>query len=64
MNILEEIQKECDRARELKAVYDKIPSGKFGSIMIDVAIERSEKAIAQNDVVGIIIALKQLKSLE
>lgn len=64
MNLIEGIQKECERARELKEVYDSIPTGKFGSTIISLAIKSGEEAIASGDTMRMITSLKQLQELE
>ncbi len=64
MNIIIEIQKECKRARKLKVVYNKIPTGSFGSMIIEIAIKKGEAAIECNDVMAMVVALKQLQALE
>jgi len=64
MNLIEGIQKECNRARELKSEYDKIQFGRFGSEVISAAIKKGEDAIACGDCVEMVTALKHLQSLE
>lgn len=55
---------EMNRAREVKAMYDEIPQGKFGSIMIQQSIERAERSIKDNDVVAMLQAYNDLKEIE
>ncbi len=64
-NLVEGIQKECHRCRELLVEYGKIgPAGVFGALVINQAIENGEKAIASGDVVQCIAAYKDLQSCE
>jgi len=51
MNLIEGLLKELNRNRELKIEYDLIPTGFFGSSMIQVDIINGEKAIASGDVI-------------
>jgi len=64
MNLIEGIQKELNRARELKQVYDNIPTGFFGSAVIQQAINKAEKCISMGDTIGMMQAYEELKQLE
>lgn len=64
MNIIEGIQEECNRCRELKKEYDLIPTGGFGAFSIQQAIDEGEKSIASGDVVEMLAAYKELKGCE
>jgi len=61
MNLIEGLQKEMNRCRELLKEYDAIPQGKFGAIMIRDEIEKAEKAIATGDTVAMMQSLEELK---
>ena len=61
MNLIEGLQKEMNRCRELLKEYDAIPQGKFGAIMIRAEIEKAEKAIATGDTVAMMQSLEELK---
>lgn len=63
-NLMEGLFKEMNRAREVKALYDEIPQGKFGSMMIQQAIDKAEKSIKENDVVEMLRAYTELKEIE
>lgn len=63
-NLMDGLLKELNRCRELKLMYDEIPTGKFGSIMIQRAIDGGEKAIAENDVVKMLASYKELKECQ
>ena len=43
-NLMDGLFTEMNRAREIKKMYDEIPQGKFGSIMIQQSIDRAEKS--------------------
>ena len=63
-NLMDGLLKEMNRAREIKKMYDEIPQGKFGSIMIQQTIDRAEKSIKDNDVVQMIVVFKELQEIE
>ena len=64
-NIIEGIQDECNRCRELLRDYANIgPSGEFASSMIHAAIKEGEAAIASGDAVRCVAAFKRLQGCE
>ena len=63
-NLMEGLLSELNRVREVKAMYDAIPQGKFGSMMIQQDIDRAEKAIKDNDVIEMVKAYKKLQGVE
>lgn len=48
MNLIEGIQEEVNRCKELLEAYKQIPTGIFGAAMIKQEILNAEKAIAKN----------------
>lgn len=65
MNLIEGIQKECERVREILPYYEEIgPSGIFGLAMLRAAIKEGEAAIASGDVVRMLAAFKSLEDCE
>ena len=63
MNIIEGLQKEINRCKELLQVYEEIgPAGKFAHIMIKAEIEKAEQAIVNVDTIGMIKSLKELEN--
>lgn len=64
VNLMEGLINEMNRAREVKAMYDEIPQGKFGSIMIQQSIKAAEKSISDNDVIAMLKAYNDLKEIE
>jgi hypothetical protein len=63
-NLMDGLFTEMNRAREIKKMYDEIPQGKFGSIMIQQSIDRAEKSIKDNDVIEMLSAYKELQGIE
>lgn len=65
MNLIEGIQAECDRVRELLPRYEEIgPVGVFGLTMLRADIIEGEAAIASGDVVRMLKAFKALQGCE
>jgi len=64
MNLIEGIQEEMNRVRELRKQYVAIgTSGAFGLIVIDAEIKQGEKAIASNDVVEMLKSYTNLQKV-
>ena len=63
-NLMDGLFEQMNRAREIKKMYDEIPQGKFGSIMIQQSIDRAEKSIKDNDVIAMLTAFKDLQEIE
>ena len=61
MNLIEGLQEEMNRCRELVKEYDAIPQGVFGATMIRQEIKIAENAIALEDTIAMIKALKDLQ---
>ena len=59
-----EFPKELERVRKLLAIYESIPEGRFGAMMIRQSIARAEAAQASGDVVAIVAAFQELKEWE
>ncbi len=65
MNLIEGIQKELNRNRELLKMYQGIgPAGTFGVQVIKAAIEEAEQAIANGDTVKMVTCYKKLQETE
>ena len=63
-NLIEGIQQECNRCRELLKEYEAIGTpGIFGATMIKLAIAKAEKSIADGDVVAELVAFKELQEI-
>ncbi len=64
MNLIEGIQEEMNRVRELRTQYAVIgPSGIFGCSMIDAEIKLAEKAVAESDIVEMLKSCKRLQGI-
>jgi len=64
MNLIEALQSELNRCRELIKLYESIPTGMFASIMIKKEIELAEKAIACGDMVEMYKCHENLRKCE
>lgn len=64
MNLMDGTQIELERVKELLKLYQSIPSGVFGAMMIQQAIDYAEECIREGDTVGMVKAYQDLKSLE
>jgi hypothetical protein len=63
-NIIEGIQQEVVRCRELLKQYEAIPQGAFGAIMIKQTIAEAESAVAHGDTVEMIRKYQELKEIK
>lgn len=61
MNLIEGLQEELKRNRELLQLYREIPTGQFGAAMIEKAINDAERALAEGDTVKMMQCYKELK---
>lgn len=61
MNIIEGLQEEMTRNREILKFYEEIPQGAFGAMMIKKDIADAEKAIAEGDTLAMIRVYESLK---
>lgn len=64
MNLLQGLHEQMDRARELRAAYDEIEGGWFGSAAITGAIRAAERSIEDDDAVAMLTAYHALEALE
>lgn len=64
MNIIEGIQEQSNRVRELIKLYKAIPTGFVAVELMSLAIREGERAIASGDVVRMIGAYKTLEGFE
>lgn len=64
-NLIEALQDELRRNRELVKIYKSIgPAGSFGATMIQSDMDEAEKAMAAGDVAFMIAWLKRLRENE
>jgi hypothetical protein len=62
-NLIEAIQSECNRLREVVLPeYDKIPTGVFAATLMRESIKKAEAAVASGEVVEMVKALDDVKS--
>ncbi len=62
MNLIEGLQAQMNRCRELIKQYESIgPAGAFGKMMIQADIKRGESAIASGDIGEMVKACKSLE---
>ncbi len=64
MNLIEGLNQELIRARELLKIYEGIPTGGFGAAVIRQTIEHAENSMVEGDTVEMIKAYKALEALE
>ena len=50
---------EIERCSKLKSMYDQIPTGAFGSLMIQQDIDRAKAAVASGDIEEMVRSLKR-----
>jgi len=61
MNLVEGLQKELERNRELLQVYKTIKTGAFGAMSIEYEIKEAEKAMTEGDTVKMLACYKRLQ---
>ncbi len=61
MNLIEGLQQEITRNKEILVIYEEIPQGVFGATMIKAAIKQAEEAMVNNDIVAMLRSYKELK---
>ena len=63
MNLIEGLQCEIKRVKEIIKEYDELPcgSGTFASTMMKGSIKQAENAIANMDTLAMLSAIKNLK---
>ena len=62
-NLIEGLQKEISRCREILKFYEEIPQGVFGASLIKVEIFQAEAAIASGDTVAMVRCYKSLQEI-
>ena len=55
---MDKLLSEIERCSKLKVAYDEIPSGGFGFLIIQLAIENAKTAVASGDIGEMIKALE------
>ena len=62
--LMDGLLSEIERCSKLKVLYDKIPSGAFGSLMIQQTIDNAKAAVASGDIEEMIKSLKLCQECE
>lgn len=62
MNLAEALRDEIKRNERLLSMYKEIPTGAFGCIVIQTALDAAHDAIAKDDVVEMLRCYQSLKS--
>jgi len=60
-NLIKGLHDEIVRCKELKKLYDEIPTGLFGSTMIQKEIGVAERAIESGDIKAMLTSLNALR---
>ena len=55
---MEGLLSEIERCSKLKVIYDEIPAGAFGSLVIQQAIDNAKAAVASGDIGEMVGSLK------
>lgn len=63
-SLMDGLFNEMNRCREGLKLYESIPEGALGAIMIKRSIAKAEQSIKENDVVKMLIAYQDLKEIE
>jgi len=64
-NIIEGIQRQCERVRKLIPLYESIGSaGAFSVSLMRYSIQSAEEAIASGDTLAMFLAYKDLEGYE
>ncbi|MDJ1494557.1 hypothetical protein QNI19_16550 [Cytophagaceae bacterium DM2B3-1] len=63
-NLIEALQDECNRVRQIISVYQDIPAGLLVVALIELDIKLAEKSISEMDAVTMIRMLTKLKEWE
>lgn len=66
MNLIEGLQEEIKRVKEIIKEYEELPSdaGAFASVMMKSSIKNAENAIVNMDTVAMLSAIKDLKEYD
>jgi len=61
----EALPKEMARVREVLGHYKELgTAGKFGALMIEIALQKADEAVISGDLAAMIVAYKDLKGIE
>ena len=57
--LMDGLVSEIERCSKLKVMYDEIPAGAFGSMVIQQAIDNAKAAVASGDIAEMVTSLNQ-----
>ncbi len=60
-NLMQGLLDEMDRVKEIKAEYDKLPTGKFASLMMEADLKVAKDAAGIGDVIKMMVSYEKLK---
>lgn len=63
-SLAEDYPKQQQRVRDLLPLYDAIPTGAFGAMMLRQVLTRAEQAAASGDVVAMLRSYEELKGCQ
>lgn len=63
-NLIEGLQREMNRVRELVKIYEDVPMGFIGASMLQIEIKKAEHAINTGDTIEMIRCFKSLEECE
>lgn len=63
MNLIEGLNTELLRAKQLQEAYETIPTGVFGAAVVRASIDHAELSIKTDDLVEMVKAYNALKNL-
>lgn len=61
-NLTESLVDEITRVTEIKAEYEKIPTGAFAAAFMNADIDAAKKAMGSGDTVGMLLSYQKLKT--
>ena len=62
--LMDGLLSEIERCSKLKVLYDEIPSGAFGSLVIQQAIDNAKAAVVSGDIEEMIRSFKLCQGCE
>jgi hypothetical protein len=64
MSLIEGLHEQMNRARELRKMYEEIPTGAFGIAVIDATIKQAERSIESGNIGEMMATYNALEELE
>lgn len=63
MNLIDGLQQEMNRVREIVKIYEEMPYGNFAASLMKLKIKEAETAISSGEIVKMIQSYQSLKSV-